>query len=148
MELVKRVETDIKQAMKARQELEVSCLRLISNALKLKSKDLRRPLTEEEDLQILKSLAKQRREAHDLYQQARRLDLADREKAELVIIESYLPSQMDEGAINAVLDEAFALLQPQGPKDMGRVMKEVMAKVAGRADGKLVNQLVRQRFEE
>lgn len=147
MELLNRIDTDIKKAMKDRDALKVSCLRLTSNALKLKSKDLMRELTEDEQIQALKTLAKQRREACELYIEAQRNDLAEKEKAELAIIESYLPAQVDMDTINKVLDEVFAQMQPQGPKDMGKVMKEAMNRFGGAADGKLVNQLVRQRFE-
>lgn len=147
MEILKRIETDTKEAMKARKQDTVSCLRLASNALKQKSKDLMRPLTEEEEIQTLKTLCKQRREACDIYLEAQRNDLAEKESAELAIIESYLPAQLDEAAILAVLDEVFAEIKPEGPKEMGRVMKEAMARLGGQADGRLVNQLVRQRFE-
>ncbi len=146
MELLKRIDADIKQAMKDRDELKVSCLRLTSNAIKVKSKDLLRELSDEEQQQTLKTLMKQRREACELYLQASRQDLADKENAELAIIEAYLPAQMGEAAINALLDQVFTELNPS-PKDTGKVMKEAMARLAGRADGKLVSQLVRQRFE-
>ena len=147
MELLKRIEADTKQAMKDKEPLKVSCLRLTSNALKLKSKDLMRPLTEEEEIHTLKSLAKQRRDACEIFLEADRKDLADKEHAEFVIIETYLPVQLDEPGINAILDQVFAELNPS-PKDTGKVMKEAMGRLAGRADGKLVNQLVRKRFEQ
>ncbi len=146
MSLGLKVEADLKAALKAHQELTTSCLRLIRNALKNKEKDLRRPLEEAEGLAILKTLAKQRRESIDTFTEGGRPDLADKEAAELALIEQYLPAQLDKAQINAILDEIFAELQPQGPKDTGRVMKAAMARLGAQADGKLVNALVRQRF--
>ena len=146
MSLGQTVEADLKVSLKAREELLTSCLRLIRNALKNKEKDLLRPLNGDEELAILKTLAKQRRESIEKFQQGNRPDLADKEAAELAIIERYLPAQLGEDQIKAVLDEVFAQLQPQGPKDTGRVMKEAMARLGAQADGKLVNALVRQRL--
>ncbi|MCF8032270.1 MAG: GatB/YqeY domain-containing protein [Desulfarculaceae bacterium] len=147
MSLAQTVEADYKTAFKAKDELATSCLRLIRAAFKNQEKDLRRPLEEEEELKVLATLTKQRRDSIDQYEKGGRQDLADREKAELVIIEGYLPAQLDEAAIAAALDQVFAELEPQGMKDMGAVMKAAMAKLGGQADGKLVNQLVRQRLQ-
>jgi uncharacterized protein YqeY len=146
MSLMERVEADLKAALKSRDEKTTSCLRLVKNALKNKEKDLLRPLGEDEALAVLKTLAKQRRESIEQFSQGGRDDLAAAEAGELAIIEGYLPAQMDEAAINAVLDEVIAEAQPQGPKDMGRVMKAAMARLGAAADGKLVNALVRQRL--
>ncbi|MFZ5584328.1 MAG: GatB/YqeY domain-containing protein [Thermodesulfobacteriota bacterium] len=146
MNLMERVEADLKAALKSRDEKTTSCLRLVKNALKNKEKDLLRPLGEDEALAVLKTLAKQRRESIEQFGQGGRADLAAAEAGELAIIEGYLPAQMDEAAINAVLDEVIAEVQPQGPKDMGRVMKAAMARLGAAADGKLVNALVRQRL--
>ncbi|MEW5911862.1 MAG: GatB/YqeY domain-containing protein [Thermodesulfobacteriota bacterium] len=147
MSLAQKVEADLKTALKSKDELATSCLRLVRAALKNQEKELRRPLNEEEDIRVLSSLAKQRRESIEQFAQGGRQDLVDREKAELAIIEGYLPAQLDEAGIAKVLDEVFASVAPAGMKDMGRVMKEAMAKLAGQADGKLVNQLVRQRLQ-
>lgn len=146
MSLGQKVAADLKTALKAHDEASTSCLRLVMNALKNREKDLRRPLSEDEEVQVLKSMAKQRRESIEQFTAGHRQDLADKEAAELKIIEAYLPAQMGEAQIAAVLDELFAQLQPQGPKDTGRVMKEAMARLGAAADGKLVNTLVRQRL--
>lgn len=140
------IDSDLKAALKARDELTTSCLRLTKNALKNKEKDLRRPLSEAEELAILKTLAKQRRESIEKFIEGHRQDLADQEAAELAIIERYLPVQLDEAAISAILDQIFQELQPQGPKDTGRVMKAAMARLGAQADGKLVSELVRRRL--
>ncbi|MFH1060625.1 MAG: GatB/YqeY domain-containing protein [Pseudomonadota bacterium] len=146
MNLMGRVDADLKAALKSRDEKTTSCLRLVKNALKNKEKDLLRPLEDEEALAVLKTLAKQRRESIEQFSQGGREDLAAAEAGELAIIEGYLPAQLDEAAINAILDQVIAEVQPQGPKDMGRVMKAAMARLGATADGKLVNALVRQRL--
>jgi uncharacterized protein YqeY len=147
MSLLPRIETDLKQAMKNRDELKVSSLRLMSNALKIKAKDLLRPLQDEEEIQVLKTMLKQRREAAGLFEKGGRPDLAQRETAELAVIEAYMPAQMDEAAIQAVLDEIFASLGSEGAGNMGPVMKEAMSRLGGKADGRLVSQLVKARFQ-
>jgi uncharacterized protein YqeY len=145
--LAQKVEADLKTALKSKDELATSCLRLVRAAIKNQEKDLRRPLTEEEEARALSSLAKQRRESIEQFAKGGRQDLVDRETAELAIIQGYLPAQLDEAGIARVLEEVFAQVAPQGMKDMGRVMKEAMAKLSGQADGKLVNQMVRQRLQ-
>ncbi len=145
--LAQKVEADLKSAVKSKDELARSCLRLVRAALQNKAKDLQRPLEEAEEIAVLSTLAKQRRESVEQFTKGGREDLAQREQAELELIEAYLPAQLDEAAIAGVLDEVFAAEEPQGMKDMGKVMKAAMAKLAGQADGKLVNQLVRQRLQ-
>ncbi len=147
MSLAQKVEADYKTAFKSKDELATSCLRLIRAAFKNQEKELRRPLNDQEELKVLSTLAKQRRDSIEQYTKGGRQDLADREQAELAIIEAYLPAQLDEAAIAAVLDQVFAEVQPAGMKDMGAVMKAAMAKLGGQADGKLVNQMVRSRLQ-
>ena len=146
MVLGQKVDADYKAALKAKDELSTSCLRLIRAALKNREKDLLRPLEEAEQEQILRTLAKQRKDSIEQYLKGNRPELAGREKAELVIIERYLPEQLGEQAIGEIIGRVFAELAPQGPKDTGKVMKAVMAKLAGRADGKLVSKMVAQRL--
>jgi uncharacterized protein YqeY len=146
MDLLNKVETELKAAMKNRDQAKVDCLRLISNALKLKAKETLRDLNSEEALQTLKNMVKQRRESIAIYSAAGRNDLEEKERGELAIIESYLPAQMDASAVNDLLDAVFKDINPQGANDMGKIMKEAMKRTAGRADGKLVNELARRRF--
>lgn len=147
MAIGQQVDTDLKAALKARDKAKTSCLRLIKTAFNSAAKELKRELDQDEEIKILGTLAKQRRDSIEQFTKGGRQDLADQEKAELAWIELYLPAQLDESGINAVLDEVFAQVQPQGIKDMGQVMKAVMARLQGQADGKLVNQLVRQRLQ-
>ncbi|MCB2193247.1 MAG: GatB/YqeY domain-containing protein [Deltaproteobacteria bacterium] len=148
MSLTQKVEADLKTALKSRDELATSCLRLVRAAFKNQEKELKRPLEDDEAIKILGTLAKQRRDSIDQFTKGGRKDLADKEQAELALIEAYLPAQLDQEAMAKVLDEVFAELNPQSMKDMGAVMKEAMARMAGQADGKLVNQMVRQKLQK
>ena len=147
MAISQQVDTDLKAALKARDQAKTSCLRLIKAAFNHRAKELKRDLEQEEEIKILGTLAKQRRDSIEQFTKGGRQDLADKEKAELALIELYLPAQLDEAGLNAVLDEVFAEIQPQSAKDMGQVMKAAMARLQGQADGKLVSQLVRQRLQ-
>lgn len=147
MSLAQKVQADLAAALKSKDELATSCLRLVRAALKNQEKELRRPLEPDEEIKVLSSLAKQRRDSIAQFTQGGRQDLADREKAELALIEGYLPAQLDEAGIARVLDQVFAEVAPGGMKDMGKVMKTAMARLSGQADGKLVNQMVRQRLQ-
>lgn len=147
MAISQQVDADLKAALKARDQAKTSCLRLIKAALNSQAKELQRDLEQDEELKVLGTLAKQRRDSIEQFSKGGRQDLADKEKAELALIEEYLPAQLDETGINAILDEVFAEVQPQGVKDMGQVMKAAMVRLQGQADGKLVNQLVRQRLQ-
>jgi uncharacterized protein YqeY len=146
MALSQTIDADFKAAMKAKDTLATSCLRLIRAALKNKQKELLRPLEDSEELAVFKTLAKQRRDSIEQFSKAGREDLAGQERKELEIIEHYLPAQLDESGIASILDELFAELQPAGPQDMGQVMKAAMSRFAGQADGKLVSQMVKQRL--
>jgi hypothetical protein len=146
MALSQQVEADLKAALKARDAAATSCLRLIRAALQSKAKELGRGLTDQEELAVLNSLAKQRRESVEQFRRGGREDLARAEEAELAVIARHLPDQVDQAGVERVLDQVFAELNPRGPQDMGPVMKESMARLAGRADGKLVSRLVRERL--
>lgn len=141
-----QIEADLKSAMKQRDADTVSCLRMVRSALAGKAKDLQRDLDDQEEIAVLKTLVKQRRDAAEQFTKGGRQDLADKEQAEQVIIERYLPAQLGQAEVEAGLDEVFAEVQPQGPGDMGKVMKAAMAKFVGNADGKLVSELVKARI--
>lgn len=130
--------------MKARAELKVSTLRLITSSIKNKEIDERKELDDEGVLAVLTTAAKQRRDSIDQFEKGGRQDLADKEKAELVIIQEYLPQQLSKEEVAAFIREAIAETGAAGAKDMGKVMKALMPKVKGKADGKLVNELVKE----
>jgi hypothetical protein len=139
-----KLRADLVTAMKARDELKVSTLRLVSSSIKNREIDERKELDDEGVLAVLTTAAKQRRESIDQYEKGGRQDLADKEKAELDIIQEYLPQQLSKEEVAAFIKEAIAETGAAGAKDMGKVMKALMPKVKGKADGKLVNELVKE----
>lgn len=147
MSFLKRIEEDIKIAMKSREADRLSTLRMVKTALKNKEIDKMADLTDDESLKVLLSLVKQRRDSIDQYKTAGRQELADKEAAEIKVIEEYLPVAPDEAQITKVVEDTIAELGASTIKDLGGVMKAVTAKFAGQAvDGKVVSQIVRSKL--
>ncbi len=144
MSIKESLKSDLVTAMKARDELRLSTLRLITSAIKNKEIDERKELDDDGVLAVLNTAAKQRRDSIEQYEKGGRIDLADKEKAELVIIQGYLPQQLSKDEVAAIIKETVAETGAAGAKDMGKVMKALMPKVKGKADGKLVNELVKE----
>ena len=142
MSLAEQLLKDVNTAMKARDELKVSTLRLACSAVRNTEIDKGRTLTDEEIVETLMRESKKRREAVEEYRKAGRQELADKEQAEFAILSVYLPEQLDETEIERIAREVAAELGAVGMKDKGRVMGAVMPRLRGRADGKLVNQVV------
>jgi uncharacterized protein YqeY len=138
------IDTDIKNALKAGAKDKLSTLRMLSAALKNKQIDKRRPLTEEEVAETVRSLIKQRKESIEQFGKGGRQDLVDKETAEVAVLEVYLPQQMSRAEIEVMVRDAVAQTGAQGAKDMGKVMKALIPLVGGRADGKLLSELVKQ----
>lgn len=138
---------DLKAAMKAREKNRVDVLRLLKARIKNLEIDKGRALTGEEEIQVLQSAAKKRKEAIDLYEKGNRPELAEKEREELAVIQSYLPEQLSredvEREIVLIVEETGA----SSMKDLGKVMKEAMARLKGKADGKLVQEIVRSKLE-
>jgi len=146
MTIPERLNNDIKDAMKARDELRLGVLRMLKSDLRYKQIELGHELSEEEVIAVLSTAAKCRREAVEEYERGDRQDLSDKEKAELVVIIEYLPEQLSDDDLNRLVDEAIAEANATTLKDIGLVMKVLMPKVRGRADGKVVNTAVRARL--
>jgi uncharacterized protein len=142
MSLAEQLLQDMNTAMKARDELKVSTLRLARSAVRNSEIDKGRLLTDEEIVETLSRESKKRREAVEEYRKAGRQELADKEQAEFAILSKYLPEQLDETEIEQIAREVAAELGAVGMKDKGRVMSAVMPRLRGRADGRLVNQVV------
>ncbi|MGC8964703.1 MAG: GatB/YqeY domain-containing protein, partial [Brevinematia bacterium] len=122
-------------------------LNLLKSAIKYKEIELKgsgKELTEEEIISVIQKEIKKRKEAMELYEKGGRKDLYEKEKAELEILESYLPKQLTEEEIKSIIAEAINSLGAKSPSDVGKVMKEVMPKVKGRADGNFVKRLVEE----
>jgi len=143
MELREKIDADTKAALKSGAKEKVSTLRMLNASLKNKQIDKRRPLTEEEVVETIRSLIKQRRDSIEQFTKGNRPDLADKETAEVAVLEAYLPVQMPREELEAMVRDAVAQTNAQGARDMGKVMKALIPMVAGRADGKLLSELVK-----
>ena len=143
MNLKSQVEQDIRRAMKARSETELSTLRLLMAALKQQEIDHRIELTDADVLTIIEKMTKQRKESLRIFREAQRDELADKEQAELDILMSYMPQQINPGEAKAAVQAAILEADAQGPKDMGKVMGAIKPQIAGKADGSLVSSLVK-----
>jgi len=142
-ELEDRLMEDYKTAMRAGEAQRKDTLRLLRSALKSAQIDKRAPLTEEEALDVLSRQAKQRRDAIELFAQGGRDDLVQAETAELVVIEEYLPAGLSREEVEELARSAIAEVGASGMREMGTVMKNLMPQIKGRADGKLVSDVVR-----
>lgn len=143
MGLREKIDSDIKDAMKAGAKDKVSALRMLSAALKNKQIDKRRPLTDDEVVETVRSLIKQRKDSIEQFAKGGRQDLVDKETAEVSVLEIYLPQQMSKDEIEKIIRDVIAQTGAQGAKDMGKVMKALLPILAGRADNKLVSDLVK-----
>jgi len=147
VKLQERIEQALKEAIREKHENKRNAIRLLLTAVKVKEKELKRALDEMETQQVIASQIKQRRDAVDQYQLAQRADLAASEEDEIRILQAFLPAALTPEALEKLVVEVIAELGAQSAKEMGRVMKALMPKVAGRADGKQVNELVRSRLQ-
>ncbi|HUI66951.1 MAG TPA: GatB/YqeY domain-containing protein [Nitrospirota bacterium] len=143
MGLREKIDADTKVALKSGAKDKVSTLRMLNAALKNKQIDKRRPLTEEEVMETVRSLIKQRKDSIEQFAKGGRQDLVDKETAEVVVLETYLPQQLAREELEAMVHDAISQTGAQGAKDMGKVMKALIPMVGGRADGKLVSELVK-----
>jgi uncharacterized protein len=147
MKLFDRIGQDIIAAMKAKDQARLAPLRMAKAALMNREVEKGRALEEAESEQVIASLIKQRRDSIEQFTNGGRAELAAREAAEVTVLEAYLPPPVDPAAIEAAIDAVVAETGATGAKDLGRVMKGVMGKLAGQSvDGKVVNQLVRQKL--
>ncbi len=147
MGLKEKIQQDIKQAMKEKDQVRLSTLRLLMAEIQNREIDAGEELDEPEILSIVQKAAKQRKESIEQYKKGGREELAAKEEQELGILESYLPQQLSREELESIVREAIEKCGATSPKEMGKVMKEVMPKVKGRADGKEVNALVRAMLE-
>jgi uncharacterized protein YqeY len=147
MTIVEKVEKDLVAALRAQEALKLSVLRMMKAALMNKKIELGKAVEDSEALAVLRTLAKQRRESVEAFRKGRRDDLADKEEAEIKIVEAYLPAAASEEDIDAAVAAAIAETGASTAKDVGKAMKAVMAKLAGKnADGKRVSEKVRAKL--
>ncbi len=147
MEIRDQLSADVKAAMIAKDSLKLGALRMLQAAIKNREIDMRpNPITPDEILAVIKKLVKQRKESIEQFQTAGRQDLVDQEAAELKVLEVYLPAQMGREQIEALVVEVIAALGAKTVKDMGPVMKEVIARSGGAADNKVVSEVIKSKL--
>jgi uncharacterized protein len=147
MAFIDRIQKELTEAMKSKDELRLSVLRMVKTALKNKEIEKIRPLDDAESLQILQTLVKQRKESVELFTRGGRMDLADKETREIAIIETYLPAAADTAAMDQAIEAAIVETSANSPKQMGAVIKAARARLEGKTvDGKVLSDRVRDRL--
>jgi uncharacterized protein len=144
--LIATIEDELKDAMKARDAERRDALRLILNSLKNSEKELQRPLSDDEELQVLQRERKRRIEAAEAFRAGGREEQAKSEENELAVLEEFMPEPLSEDQIEEIVDDAIAEVGATSMSDLGRVMADVMPQIAGRADGSVVSQIVREKL--
>lgn len=147
MSLLKRFDDDLREALKASQAEKVSVLRMVKAAVKNKQIEKGRDLADDEIISVLSTMVKQGRESIDQFTKAGRTDLALKEEREVAFLQVYMPRQLDRDEIDKIISDAIGETSAQGLKDMGKVMRIVMSATKGAADGKYVNQRVKELLE-
>lgn len=153
MSLKARIEQEMKDAMKAREQAKLDVIRMLRSAIKnneinSRTDESRAELDDAGVIKVVQTLVKQRQDSLALYQQGGREDLAAKEKAEIEYLQTYLPTQLSDADLSKLVAAAIAEAGATDVKDMGKVMKIVLAKAAGQADGKKINQLVQEQLKK
>jgi uncharacterized protein YqeY len=148
MTILERIDADLKEAMKAKNELELSTLRLVRSALKNKQIDLGHAPTDEEAMAVLKTTQKQYQDALTDFEKAGRSDLAERQKEELRVVKRYLPEAMPEAEVEKIVRDTITAMGASSAADVGKVMGAAMKTIAGRADGNTVRTLAQKMLSE
>lgn len=147
MQIRERLTSDMKTVMKEKNQIKLDAIRFIIAAIKYREIELRpNPISEDEVLGVLKKLSKQRKESIEQYQAGQRMDLVEKESAELKVIEAYLPSQLSREQVENIVGEVIAELKASSIKDMGNVMKAATAKTAGAADNKMLSEIIKSKL--
>jgi uncharacterized protein YqeY len=146
MALREKLDEDLKSAMRAKDSLRMNTVRALKSAVKYREIELMKPLDDAGILGVMATEIKRRRDSVEQYRAGNRADLADKEEAEIKILQEFLPQQLTPAEVEAKVIEVIARVGAQGPKDMGAVMKALLPDVQGRADGKVVSELVKQRL--
>ena len=146
MSRIAQIENDLKEAMRERDNDRRDALRLILSSLRSAEKELQRPLTDQEELQVLQRERKKRVEAEEAFRAAGRQEQADAEDYELEVLEDYMPEPLSEEELEEIVDDAIAENGATSLQDLGRVMADVMPQVSGRVDGGTVSQIVKEKL--
>jgi uncharacterized protein YqeY len=146
VELIATIENELKQARLAREDDRRDALTLILSSLRSAEKELQRPLSEDEELQVLQRERKKRVEAFEAFEAAGREEQADKEDFELEVLEEFMPDPLSEDELDEIVDDVIAEVGATSLRDIGRVMADVMPRVSGKADGSAVSQIVREKL--
>jgi uncharacterized protein YqeY len=146
MSLKEQLNESMKTAMKARDNLRLSAVRMVRSMIKNREIDSKAELDDQGIIEVISTLAKQRRESIKMYQEGNRADLVEKEEAELAIMLEFLPAQLSTEEISALIDRIISETGAQGAKDMGKVMKMITPLTTGKADGKSVSDAVKQKL--
>ena len=147
MSLKEKINEDLKVAIKSRNELRIETIRSIrAEILKMDKSGMNREMTEEEEIALLKKQAKMRKESIELFEKAGRMELVEHEKAQLKIIEEYLPQEASEEEVSKIVSDIISKMGEVTDKDFGKVMGSVMKELKGKADGKLVQTVVKSKL--
>jgi uncharacterized protein YqeY len=146
MALKEQLDADLKTAMRDKDALKLSVVRMLKSAVKYREIEIMKPLDDAGVQGVIASEIKRRRDSVEQYRAGNRADLADKEEAEIAILQGWLPQQLTPDELRAKVDAAIAKVGAQGPKDMGSVMKALLPEVQGRAEGKAVSDLVKARL--
>jgi uncharacterized protein YqeY len=144
LKLIEQIQEDLKRSMKAKDGNRVSVLRLLLSSIRNREIEKRDVLDDDEVLAEITSSAKRRRESMEAFKEGDRMDLVEKEEAELVILQEYLPELLSPDEIRNVVQEVVEAVSATTASDLGKVMKELMPRLGGKADGKLVNEIVRE----
>jgi uncharacterized protein YqeY len=144
--LKEQLDADLKAAMRAKDELKLSVVRMLKSAIKYREIELMKPLDDAGVLGVISTEVKRRKDSVDQYKAGNRTDLAEKEEAEIRILQAWLPAQLGEDELKKLVEAAVQKSGAQGPKDMGAVMKLLMPDTQGKADGKVVSEMVKARL--
>ena len=146
MGLEERLVEEMKQAMKSEEKLRLSTIRMIRSAVKNKEIELREKLRDEEVHRVIQGMVRKGEESLEQFRMGGRMDLVEKEEKEIEILKSFLPQSLSQEEVLRIIDQAIEEAQASSLKDLGKVMKSVMPRLQGKADGKLINQLVKERL--
>jgi uncharacterized protein YqeY len=146
MALKDQLDADMKSSMREKDAVRLSVIRMLKSAVKYREIEAMKPLDDAGVLQVISGEIKRHKDSVEQYRTGNRLDLVAQEEAELVILQGYLPAQMGEAELKALVEAAVVKTGAAGPRDMGTVMKALLPEVQGKADGRLVSELVKARL--
>ena len=146
MGLEERLVEEMKQALKTSDKARLSAIRMIRSSLKNKEIELRKKLEDEEIIKVIQAMVRKGEESVEQFQTGGRTDLVEKEKKEIEVLKSFLPQPLSEEEISKIIDQSIQETQASSLKDIGNVMKSVMPKIGGKADGKRINQLVKEKL--